>query len=261
MKNVRICRLGCFNHNFDFGKLTEWQSKYFKVSGISLKADIDVDHFEDDYIYPTQKIAEDMGNPEAGVDLLVAIVDQPLEGSFYMHRIDSNRAVLSVFPVLDILTKANIPIENYIIRCIYEMIVFLYEGGGRVDDGIYMIPHHETRGCLFDMNVFIDRIIYSSVEPIICAECKTRLRARPLPDGFIEGIEKELSRIKKTLYYRVEERIKRHPIVALLIASAFAVMLNIAASFIYEGLKKLVPKIETTLPSDSQIKPLNSKKH
>lgn len=256
MKNVKICRLGCFNHNVDFAKLTKWQSKYFKVSGVSQKADINVKYFDDDYIYPTLKIAEDMGEAETGVDLLIAIVDQPLEGRFYMHRIDSNRAVLSVFPVLEILTKANIPIENYIIRCIYEMILFLYENGGCVDDSVYMIPHHETRGCLFDMNVFIDRIIYSSVKPIICSECKTRLRARPLPDGFIEGIEKELSKIRKTLYYRIEERIKLHPILALIIASAFAITLNIAASFIYDGLKKHALKKQAALPSE-QTKQLN----
>lgn len=237
MKNVKICRLGCFNHRIDFGKLASWQSRYFKITDISTRADIAVDHFKDKYVYPTNSIAADMGNVEPGTDLLLAVVDQPLADNFYMHRIDSNRAVLSVFPVLDILSKANIPIENYIIRCIYEMIVFLYEGGGRVDDKVYLVPHHETRRCLFDMNVFIDQIIHSSSEPIICDECKSRLRQRPLPDGFIDVIERELRRIKKPLYYRIEACIKRHPITSMAIASAFAILLNLVASFIYDQLK------------------------
>jgi len=244
MKNIRICRLGSFNHRIDFKWIESWKSRYYRISDIVLMADIDVDHFKDEYTYPTCKIASDMGNVEEGIDLLVAIVDQPLEGDFYMRRIDSNRAVLSVFPVLDILAKANIPVENFIIRCIYEMIVLLYEGGGRVNEAVYLIPHHETRGCLFDMNVFIDRIIFSSNKPIICTECKTRLRSRPLPDRFIEGIEKELRKIKKPLYYRIEESIKRRPITALFVACVFTMLLNVAASFIYDELKTKVLQSE-----------------
>ncbi len=249
MKRVKICRLGCFNHRLNFAEIAKWRSRYFRITDMSLRADITVDHFENNYVYPTCNIAADMGEVEPGTNLVIAVVDQPLEENFYMRRIDANRAVVSVFPVLDILAKANIPIENYIIRCIYEMVVFVYEGQGRVDDEIYMIPHHETRGCLFDMNVFIDRIVYSCSPPTICTECKARLRARPLPTGFIEGIERELRRIRKPLYYRIEENIKRHPVVALFAASALAVLLNVAASVIYDRLKAIAQPSAAPLPS------------
>ncbi|MGD0283576.1 MAG: hypothetical protein ABSB95_14580 [Dissulfurispiraceae bacterium] len=241
MMNVRICRLGCFSHNIDFGKIERWRSKYFKIVGVTTKADINVDHFRDEYVYPTETISTDMGQPETGIDLLVAIVDQPLEDSFYMHRIDEKRAVVSTFPVWAFLRETDIPIENYIARCIYELIVFLYEGGGKVDDKVYLIPHHETRGCLFDMNVFIDKIVYSSDKPTICDECKSRLRKRPLPDNFVKGIERELSQIQKPLYYRIERKIKKHPIASLIIAGAFAIALHVIASFIYDWLKPTLP--------------------
>jgi hypothetical protein len=236
-KNVKICRLGCFNHSIDFQKIEKWSSKYFKVSGTQTRADIDVNHFEDDYVYPTQMISDDMGEIEPGCDLLIGVVDQPLEDNFYMHRIGENRAVLSIFPVLKYLRNENIPVENYIIRCIYEMIAFLYENGGNINDLVHLIPHHETRGCLFDMNVFIDRIVYSTDKPIICSECQARLRKRPIPEGFIEGIQKEIRRIRKPLFYRIEKLVKRNPIQAFIIASLFATVLNIAASAIYDYLK------------------------
>jgi len=135
-------------------------------------------------------------------------------------------------------SRANIPLENYLIRCIYEMVIFLYEGEGQVDKNIHMVPHHETRGCLFDMNVFIDRVVYSCDKPTICDECKTRLRKLPLPDGFTENITKELARIRKPLYFQIEERVKTNPIISLLLASVFAIVLNVIASFIYEWLKR-----------------------
>ena len=237
MKNVKVCRLGFFNYSADFAKLKDWRSQYFAITETSAKADINPNHFNDLYVYPSKSIAADMGNVEQGTDLQVAIIDQPLEGNFYMHRIDANRVVISLFPVIHVLSKANIPVENYIIRCIYEMVVFLYEGGGQLDEHLYQIPHHETRGCLFDMNVFIEGIIYSADKPNICDDCKVRLRRCPLPDGFIQGIVKELRKIRKPLYYRLEAIIKRHPVESLLIASAFAIFLNVAASFIYDKIK------------------------
>ncbi len=237
MKKVKLCRLGCFNHSIDFSKLEKWSSNYFVISGTRIKADIDVNHFKDDYVYPTKMISEDMGEIEPDYDLLIGLVDQPLENNFYMHRIDENRAVLSIYPVLEFLKQENIPVENYIIRCIYEMVIFLYENGGKINNLVHLIPHHETRGCLFDMNVFVERIVYSSDKPIICNECQARLRKRPIPTGLIEGVQKELKRIKKHLFYRIEKVVKKNPIQAFLIASLFAVFLNVLASAIYDYFK------------------------
>jgi hypothetical protein len=33
MVNVRICRLGRFNHKINWGKIEKWESRFFKVSG------------------------------------------------------------------------------------------------------------------------------------------------------------------------------------------------------------------------------------
>lgn len=237
MMKVEICRLGRFNHQVNWKRIERWSSKYFQVAAISIVSDIDVDHFSDGYVYPTKSIYKDMGKPRPGTDLLVAVVDQPLEGDFYMHRIDSKSAVISVFPVLSVLRQAHIPLENYLLRCIYEMVVFAYEGGGKVDKNIYLKPHHETRGCLFDMNVFVDRIVFSCNRPEICEECRSRLHKAPLPPGFVNTIAAELKGIKNPLYYRIEEQVKAHPIFALVLAALFGIALNVAASFVYDAAK------------------------
>jgi len=238
MKNIKICKIGHFNHSMDINKLKEWKSKYFKILSTDTVACIDVDHFLDEYIYPSEKIKSDIGVNENGVDVKIAIIDQPLEDNYYMHRLDDKKAVISIFPVIGILRDEKIPLENYLLRCIYEIVILLYEGSGSVNSNVYLIPHHETRSCLFDMNVFIDRIIYSSVKPIICSECKSRLEKKPLPDNFVRNIEKELKRIKRPLYYRMESRIKKNPFFYLIMTAIFAILLHIVSSMVYDYFKE-----------------------
>jgi len=108
---------------------------------------------------------------------------------------------------------------------------------GTLDSNVYMIPHHETRSCLFDMNVFVDRVIYSSVKPLICSECKSRLEKKSLPDNFVKNIEKELKRIKRPVYYRLESQIKKRPFFYLAITAIFAILLHITATLIYDYFK------------------------
>jgi len=239
MKNIKICKIGHFNHSMDINKLKEWKSKYFRIISTDTVANISVDHFLDDYIYPSEKIKTDIGDDEDGIDVKIAIIDQPLEGSYYMHRLDYKKAVISIFPVIGILREEKIPLENYLLRCIYEIVIFLYEGYGSMDSNVYLIPHHETRRCLFDMNVFVDRVIYSSVKPIICSECKARLEKKTLPDNFIKNIENELKNIKLPLYYRIENQIKKRPFFYLAMTAIFAILLHIAASMIYDYIKEM----------------------
>ena len=235
--NVRICRLGRFNHRVDWNKVEGWQSKLFSLTELTTISDIDVDHFADGYVYPTQSITADMGKPGKGVDALIAIVDQPLEGNFYMHRIDESRAVVSIFPVLAILHAAHIPVENYLVRCIYEIVGLYYAGAGKLAENAKLWPHHETRGCLFDMNVFIDRIVFSCDPPMVCEECVSKLQKISLPADFIENLNDELKAIRNPLYFRIEQAVKLHPIFSLFLASVFGIGLNIAASFIYDALR------------------------
>lgn len=232
MKIVKICKIGHFNHSINISNLEKHKSKYFKIIDTETVTCIDVDHFKDQYIYPNEKICHDIGNDETDVDVKVAIIDQPLEGNFYMHRLDDRKVVISIFPIIDVLRENKIPLENYILRCIYEVVLFLYENS--FNSQVSNIPHHETRCCLFDKNVFTDRIIYSCVKPIICDKCKSRLEKKNLPKNFVKDIEKELKKLNKTLYYRIEDRVKKNPILYIFLTALSACVINIVSNIAYD---------------------------
>ena len=236
---IQLVKIGQIKARIDYSSIEVWISAFFEISGMSEVPQIGVDHFGDGYIFPNTKLKEFLThNPK--YDLTVGITDQPIEGNFYMHRLDAHTAVISLHEIKDILRLENIPVENFILRCLYEMVVFFYEGGGAVDDMVYLLPHDETRGCLFDMNVFKDDIIFSSVRPTICSACETRLNAKALPPKFVSIIKKEIKKLDKRLYYRIVDFTKIHPLVSISITAGFAVILNLLANFIYDVLKSLL---------------------
>jgi hypothetical protein len=80
-------------------------------------------------------------------------------------------------------------------------------------------------------------IVFSTERPIICEPCKARIMSGQVPREFISSVEKELTRIRKPLYYRPTDFVKAHPLIALTITTVTALFLNIAANFIYDGIK------------------------
>jgi len=58
-----------------------------------------------------------------------------------------------------------------------------------------------------------------------------------IPREFLVTAEKELKRIKKQRYYRMMDFIKARPLTALLITTVTALIINVVANFIYDGIK------------------------
>jgi len=236
---IAINFLGQIKNVIDVKSISGWKSKLFEIpcDKIFEQQLMDVDHFRDDYEVPNDVIINASHQPQ-GVDVTILIIDQPLERNYYIHRLSNNMAVISIYPVKEVLYSENIRIESYLIRCIYEIVCFWYERENLIHEEIYKIPHHETRGCLFDMNVIIEDIRFSAVQPAICDECNSRLTQRNLPNNFIKTLKKELMRIKKPLYYRIFDKVKERPILALFITSFWALLLSVAGSYICEKLVK-----------------------
>src|SRR5208282_325017 len=101
--------------------------------------------------------------------------------------------------------------------------------------------HDETRGCLFDMNGIKTDLVASCDKPIICDECQERLKKEKVSNILIESTQKEIKRIRKDLYYRALDFVRKHPIWSLALSSIFALIIgttgSVIASFICDGIK------------------------
>jgi hypothetical protein len=146
---------------------------------------------------------------------------------------------LSLDETADILRDVNLPLENFIIRSLYELCSAYLEHGRQIPESVYAIAHDETRSCLFDMNANKADIVFSTAKPMICDSCKARIMRSQISKEFLLGVEKELKLIRKPLYYRLVDLIKTHPIWALFITSMGAIILNILSNYVYDFLPRI----------------------
>jgi hypothetical protein len=234
---LKVVTLGHLPFHLDLEKVENWSSSLFQVTGkienISFRASSDLEY----WAYSDELIRKNL--PSFQENILIAIANVPIDENYYARRLGNNTVVFTFHDIKQYLTQENITIENALIRAIYyACLTYKLRGDrlpGNAEEGT--LAHDETRACVFDMNGFKPDIVYSSNAPSLCTECAERLRVNKFSNELINQINIELSALKKSLYFRTIEKIKKHPLFALLLSSSFAVLLGLVASYIYDKLK------------------------
>jgi len=237
MKRIRIklVTLGNLKYPVKFSLVENWKSNVFDAQHVDQIQALPNAQGRD-WSYPDAQLT-DLIRPDDGYDFTVGVINAPLEYNYYLRRLNNNVCVLSLFETADILRYSNLTIEDFLIRNLYEICSFYLEGGRKIPDSAHSPSHDETRGCLFDMNANKADIVFSTERPSICGPCKTRIMSAQIAKDFLPSVEKELSNIRKALYYRMAAFVKTHPIYALAITTLSALLLNIVANYVYDYLK------------------------
>lgn len=235
MKKIRIklISIGHLPGDVNLEKINKWTSDIYelteKIEHYGLRANSDGQQWE----YSDHNISAEL--PELGNEnFLIALVGVPLEGNWYIRRVAENKIVFTFHEISNYLRQNNIPLENVILRLLYAYTLVYTRNGNRIPSihEITNFTHDETRGCIFDMNGLKEDIIYSCAEPIICPSCTEQLIKEKVSETSIKQAKLELSDIKKSLYYRLADWIKSHPIYAILISSFWAILLGFIGSLI-----------------------------
>lgn len=239
---ITVATVGHMPADFNRQKIKEWDSSVFEiVDGIesyALTRDADGRDWEF-----TNEALENVLPKEFNSELLIAIVNVPIELNWYSRRLSANRVVFSFHEIKEILRFSNIPLENVICRTLYEYTLLYKRSGNRIPENAEHISfaHDDTRGCLFDMNGIKANVIYSCHNPVICSDCVERLRREKVSDETIAQCRSEIRRIRKALFYRITDFIKQHPLLSLAISAATAIILgalgSVLGSYVYEAIK------------------------
>lgn len=95
------------------------------------------------------------------------------------------------------------------------------------------------------MNGIKTDVVYSLNQPQLCHSCVETLQSIPkykIEKEIIEKVQKELKSIKKGLYYRLTDFVKRRLILSIIISSIVAIILgtigSVIATIIWEKLLK-----------------------
>ncbi|MDH5547015.1 MAG: hypothetical protein OEZ43_15595 [Gammaproteobacteria bacterium] len=239
---ITVATIGYMPAEFDRKKLKDWKSKVFSIVGEIESYSLTKDSDGYDWEFKDEGLEDVLPEKFAG-DFLIAIVNVPIELNWYSRRLTNNRVVFTFHEIKEILNWSNIPLENVIYRLLYAYTLVFKRNGARIplNQEQTNFTHDETRGCLFDMNGIKSDVVYSCHEPIICADCVERLRKEKVSNDAIEIIQKEIKKIRKPLYYRFIDFIKKHPIWSLIISALSAIILGAIGSYIgtvfYEFMK------------------------
>lgn len=236
---ISLVSLGNLKYPVNVAQLEAWQSAVLNIqhsASVGHLPDSDGDGWE----YTDEQLLKVLAS-DGGSDFTVGLIGLQLEDNYYMRRLTDKVAVLSLYEMADIVRYSEFTLEQYILRNLYELTV-LYTANGKLIPTDYATwAHDEVRGCIFDMNSSKSDIVFSLDRPKLCPACKTRVSSKQVPAEFVPAVERELLRIKKTLFVRMTEWVKRHPIFALLITATFGILLNLIASIIFEKAKHVLP--------------------
>ena len=233
---VALIRLGHTQHLVDFQLIKKWKSKLFTITTIQCREHLPDSDIADGYLdvkYSREELRSLVSCPY-DCDYAVAIMPYRFTDNFYMHRINPECAVISLYGIPDILKADNIAIEHFIIKQLYEICAIKHLMSNIYEDDVYKFMHLDTRGCLFDMNGERADILYNTEHPIICEECKGKFKSRQIELEVVSQFEKELKRIKKSPILLIERWIKKYPLFAILLSALGAICLNIIANLICE---------------------------
>jgi hypothetical protein len=232
---IKIISLGILPFKFDKSRIENWKSDIFEIVGPVETHHINSDSDGEFHEYSDKNISKSI--PEvSGIDFLIAVTNVPLEDNWYSRRLSEEAVCFTFFELADILRPNNIPIENLALRLLYSYSLIYKRFGNRLplSGESTNFAHSDTRKCLFDFNGIKSEIIFSTVKPIICDECKAKLQQEKISKETIKTIEKELDNIDKDFYYKVTDFLKEKPFLAFIITTIFALIMGIIGSVIYD---------------------------
>jgi hypothetical protein len=228
--------------DFNRQKIKQWQSSVFEIVGeiesYALIRNADSHGWE----FSDRVFEEILPNKFDG-NFLIAIVNVPIELNWYARRLSLNRVVFSFHEIKEILRFSNIALENVIYRLIYAYTLLYKRSGNRIPEATEHtnFTHDEVRGCLFDMNGIKTNILYSCHNPIICSYCVEQLRKDHVSNETIAQCQHEIRRIRKAMFYRITDFIKKHPLWSLAISGVTAIILGAAGSvlgsYVFEAMR------------------------
>lgn len=243
---IKIVFLGHVPHSIDIDKIVKWKSEIFEIlkpiNTVAIVGNSDGGSWE----FLDKNIDKQLPERD-GADVLLAVTNVPLQNNYYIRGLADNKACMTYEMMADILKADNIPLENLLLRMLYFISLTYKHYGGRspISEEQISIIHHETKGCIFDMNGVKTDVVYSLNGPQLCHSCVETLTTKPkhkIEKEVIDKVQSELKKIKKGLYYKITDFVKRKPILAIFISSTVAIILgtigSIIATLIWEKLLK-----------------------
>lgn len=183
---------------------------------------------------------------ETTANFSVAIVNRPLEGNFFSRRINDKLLVVSIFQIETLNIHEGINLEMYLSRFIYGFITIFLSNNNSLPTTTDLIdPNRNASGCLLDFCLYKSQVAMFFRNPQISPEALTILRRKPLPENFVNSLNKEIQNLKIGLYFRLMDWLKVNPIKSILLTFFVGLIFSeLLGNYIYESIHDYLPFIK-----------------
>lgn len=236
MVKIKLDFLGYIPPDIDPRKIVNWKSKVFTIISRTDQYSLPSQAEGPEWDYTDRQLEKALPTGRNEEDFLIAITQVPLQNNYYCRRLSKNRVIITTHEIANILQSAHVPLENYVLRMLYEMTV-LFLRKDRIPTVDESFTHDETRGCIFDMTGVKMDIIASTSRPILCPDCIQKAKNDTVSITAINEVQAELMRIRMPFYELMVRFVKQRPKLSLSIALLVSVATNLVSNYIYEFLK------------------------
>lgn len=254
---IKILILGHLGKNINLKIIKKFKSNFFEIKEEQIISHLPKCKKNDGYydvVYSKDEINSLLTNKDFE-GITFAIMKYGFKDNFYLHRVDKKIVCLSLKNIDYYLSEEQIPIENFIIKNILEICAIKEIFTDVSSDKVYDLIHLDTRGCLFDMNGEKTDIIYNTNSAVLCDSCKNYIKNQSVDKEFIKNLEKDLKKIKNPFIFTIESKIKKYPLVSLLLTIALTIILNVTSNFLWEfKVKNKIPTKNTQLLDKKTLK-------
>ncbi len=229
--SIKIAVLGQLPTDFDQRELLKLKSSVFEVNSSIETYQLNEDSEGNDWEYTDDQLEKYLTNPFAE-DFLIILVNVKLQRNWFVRRLTNNRVLFSFHEIADILRFHNVPLQNIVLRVLYGATLIYRRYSDRIPPGTEKTnyAHDETRGCLFDMNALKWDVVHSCNKAILCEHCVATLKKATVSNELVANVQKEIVKIRKPLFYRIVDFVKRHPIWLLVLSMGTALVVGIVSS-------------------------------
>ena len=234
---IRLVVLGSVPRDLDLSLLSNRSSSVYEIINSIETYEISTSSDGNNWEFSDRNL-NDLIPQKEGEDITIALTNVPLQENWYSRRLANNVVIFTFHEVADYLRFHNIRLENVVYRLLHAYTLVYRENKG-VIPACYeysSFTHDETKGCIYDMNGIKSDIIYSCDEPKICNTCCQRLVENGVSRELVSQSKSELKLVRKSLFFRLSAWVSVHPIISIIIASAWSMVIGVLSAVIASGL-------------------------
>lgn len=242
MPHIKIVTYGNVKRSLNSDKILRWKSKFFSIDPeineytIGIKYDSGMWGFSDKTLRAhLPSVDQIMANDRhrCNPDLVVYLTNVPLEYNYFSRILSPKRVIITIHEIREILSEAEIPLENFIIAMLYAYsLMYVSSEGSLSMEYESRLAHNDANGRIFNQCGHKQEVIDTCRKPHLCDHCISHFQMESVATDQITNINSELRKLNRTVYNRLKYFIKKRPILALTISAVGAIILNVISGIL-----------------------------